>query len=159
VHEQTRLQTYISGALELPLPGRLLESDDVAALARHSSWLSSQARVMFRRFATERLLTLKLPDSLVRLGRDLRPAPGHPLVPKLLEELDHPELGSVFARYARPASPRTAAADWTSLRQRMRFILALFRSRQRNQRLLEPTFDERQVASLARGLVPAGPLT
>ena len=170
VHEQTRLQTYISGALELPLPlpRRTLDADDAAAAARESRWplatresrwLSEQARVMFRRFATERLLTLKLPDSLVRLGRDLSAAPGHPLVPKLLEQFEHPELGAVFAQYGRPTSPGTAAADWTSLRQRMRFILALFRSRQRNQRLLEPTFSAPQVAMLERRSVPAGPLS
>lgn len=193
VHEQTRLQTYIRGALDAPVrtlfagaaqlaitkrvgyrlfgavdsEGLALRSQQRAAMLRSARWASLHAHTMFRRFATDRLLTLKLPDSSVRLGRDLRAAPGHPMFPRVLERIEHPELGSLFARFAprfwhAPAhalAHGTAAEDWASLDQRMRFILELFRSRQQNQRLLEPTFTERQVSAMQGGRVPDGPLT
>lgn len=207
MHEQTRLQTYISGALEAPLrtlirgasshrisqrvgyrlfgspTAQMLEErlHSRAAVVRSAAWASAHAHVMVRRFATDRLLTLKLPDSTLRLGRDVTAAPGHPLIPKLLESIEHPELESLYSKYApqphsvqrlsgeprrkRLSTPapadqaRTAAEDWASLDQRMRFILELFRSRQRNQRLLEPTFSDGQVAALCSGRVPDGPLT
>lgn len=215
MHEQTRLQTYIRGALDAPVR-RLLERDSHApppcALSMHNgSWFSLKAQDVFRRFATERVLTLNLPDSQLRLGHDLRAAPGQPLIPQLLQDIEHPELGQVFSHYApAPELPRpvpkfkqlfaldvpftgvgaargscregalepppraargpervrpgqvargTAAQDWSSLHQRMRFILELFRSRQRNQRLLEPTFSAAQVDVLKRGRIPHGPLT
>jgi hypothetical protein len=185
VHEQTRLQTYIRGALDAPVrtlftgAAQLATTNRVgyrlfgpvasdgpaireqqrrAAMLRSANWASLHAHTLFRRFATDKLLTLKLPDSSVRLGRDLRPAPGHPLFPRVLERIEHPELGSLFARYV-PARARIAAEDWASLEQRMRFILELFRSRQRNQRLLEPTFSELQVTAMKSGSVPPGPLT
>jgi hypothetical protein len=231
LHEQTRLQTYIRGALDAPVR-RLLEGDahalpSCALTTHHSSWFSLKAQNLFRRFATERVLTLSLPDSQLRLGQDLRAAPGHPLTPSLLQDIEHPELGRVLSRYAplaelpRPVrktglltrvgetcgcrrlfaldtpftgidaargtcregsleqppppaariparvlpreqahvAPGTGAQDWASLHQRMRFILELFRSRQRNQRLLEPTFSPAQVDVLKGGRIPHGPLT
>jgi hypothetical protein len=53
----------------------------------------------------------------------------------------------------------TAADDWVSLSQRMRFILELFRSRQQDRRLLEPTFSPSQVSEMLARRIPAGPLT
>jgi hypothetical protein len=230
MHEQTRLQTYICGALDAPVR-RLLTRDGQHAWQVHAlsaasgSWFSRQAENVFRRFATERVLTLSMPDSQLRLGRDLCAAPGQPLIPHLLQDIEHPELDRVLSQYApfterpRPAAklPRpsanrssrrlllsldapfsginwargvcregrleqpqpsaargstltrfhgqpkvargTGARDWASLHQRMRFILQLFRSRQRNQRLLEPTFSAAQVDVLKLGRIPHGPLT
>jgi hypothetical protein len=214
MHEQTRLQTYIRGALEAPVRRLLAAPPASARSSDYATWLSIQARNLFRRFATERVLTLSLPDSQLRLGQDLRAAPGQPLIPTLLQDIEHPELGRVFSHYAassdssRPArtlsllaratdtcncrrlfaldvpftgndAPRatraaasrariencgtvargTGAHDWASLHERMRFIIELFRSRQRNQRLLEPTFSPAQVDVLERGGIPDGPLT
>jgi hypothetical protein len=188
VHEQTRLQTYIRGALDAPIHTLLAAAAQLAitkqvgyrlcgqtgpqslgvrelrraAMIQTVSWAALHAHTMFRRFATDQLLTLRLPDGSVRLGRDLRAAPGHPMFPRLLERIEHPELGSLFARYVPPSASLaggTAAEDWASLDQRMRFILELFRSRQQNQRLLEPTFSALQVSALKEGRVPAGPLS
>jgi hypothetical protein len=162
VHEQTRLQTYIRGALHAPVHAFVPASLGAAPqkLARR------HAQAMLRRIATDQFLSLKLPDSYVRLGRDLRATPGQPLFPRMLEQIDHPELGSLYARYARSSTlppvdiaHGTAAQDWGSLDQRMRFILELFRSRQQNQRLLEPTFTRIQVAVMKQGRIPHGPLT
>ncbi len=164
VHEQTRLQTYIRGALDAPVRAFFVS----AALRLPAPPLARRhAQAIFRRFATDRLLTLKLPDGRVRLGRDLRATPGQPLFPRMLEKIEHPELGSLYNRYALGVRRRgafevahgTAAQDWGSLDQRMRFILELFRSRQQNQRLLEPTFTHMQVQVMRQGMIPQGPLT
>jgi hypothetical protein len=162
VHEQTRLQTYIRGALHAPV--RAFVPPSPRAAARQVACRHAQA--MLRRIATDQFLSLKLPDSHVRLGRDLRATPGQPLFPRMLEQIEHPELGSLYARYARNSTRPpvgiahgTAAQDWGSLDQRMRFILELFRSRQQNQRLLEPTFTCTQVEAMKLGRIPDGPLT
>jgi hypothetical protein len=162
VHEQTRLQTYIRGALHAPV--RVFCAPKLGAASHYIS--GPRAQSMLRRFATEKFLTLKLPDSQVRLGRDLRATPGQPLFPRMLENIEHPELGSLYRRYARNSTlppvqiaHGTAAQDWGSLDQRMRFILELFRSRQQNQRLLEPTFTSVQVEAMKQGRIPHGPLT
>jgi hypothetical protein len=41
----------------------------------------------------------------------------------------------------------------------MRYILDLFRSRQQDQRLLQPTFTAAQVSVMKQGKIPDGPLT
>jgi hypothetical protein len=56
------------------------------------------------------------------------------------------------------ATGDVGATDWTDRTQRMRFIAALFRSRQCDASLLQRPFDEAQTASILDGAVPAGPL-
>jgi hypothetical protein len=205
LHEQTRLQTYIAGALDAPIGNTLIDTthdalaeclgDDLLGtrgyvlVDRLLAPLTARVQDIFHHFATECMMTLKLPDGTIRLGRDLPASPGEPLFPKLLETLVDPDLAALFARYnalaqrsdplwalrriedsasqlllgalglERETAVGTRADDWVSLDQRMRFILELFRSRQQNQRLLAPTFSAAQVAQLKQGQIPSGPLT
>jgi hypothetical protein len=204
LHEQTRLQTYIAGALDAPLDNVLINTthdalaerfgDDVlgsrgyAVVDRLLSPITDHVQGVFHRFATELMMTLKLPDGTVRLGRDLPACPGQPLFPQALVQIQDPTLAALLAQYDALAERGqeldalrqiedsaerllaklgldqsiaigTGAEDWVSLNQRMRFILELFRSRQQDVRLLEPTFTAEQVAEMLAGRIPAGPLT
>jgi hypothetical protein len=134
------------------------------------------------------MMTLKLPDQTLHLGRDLPAPPGQPLFPKVLQTISDPELGMLLAQYdslAERSEERdalraieeaaevlmgklgfgesfalgTGADDWVQLSQRMRYILELFRSRQQDHALLQPTFEPEQVAAMKAGRIPDGPLT
>ena len=204
LHEQTRLQTYIAGALDAPIGNMLINATHDALAERIGSDilgargyavvdrllapLTDHLQRVFHRFATELMMTLKLPDGTVHLGRDLPAAPGQPLFPKILETLQDPGLRMMFEHYSalaergeerdalraleeaaeelmgalgldRHYALGTGADDWVSLNQRMRYIMELFRSRQQNQRLLEPTFTPVQVTAMKQGRIPDGPLT
>jgi hypothetical protein len=204
LHEQTRLQTYIARALDAPIGSMLVNAthdalaerigNDVlgprgyALVDRLLSPITDHVQDVFHRFATELMMTLKLPDGTVRLGRDLPAAPGQPLFPEQLRTIENAELGMMLAQYDalaerseehdalrqledtaeqllgklgidRHIAIGTGADDWVLLSQRMRYILELFRSRQQNQRLLQPIFTPAQVAALTERRIPDGPLT
>jgi hypothetical protein len=204
LHEQTRLQTYIAGSLDAPLDNALVSAthdslaerfgDEVfgphgySVVDRVLSPVTSHLQETFHRFATELLMTLKLPNGTVRLGHDLPAVPGQPLFPAPLVDIQEPSLAALLARFNalaersqevdalrqltetaetllaklgidRGIAIGTGAEDWVSLSQRMRFILELFRSRQQDRCLLWPTFTGAQVAVLLAGKIPDGPLT
>lgn len=204
VHEQTRLQTYIMGALNAPIAEALVNATHDALAERIGnevlgprgralvdrllSPLTDHVERVFRRIATELLMTLKLPGETLRLGRDV-PAPrGQPIFPKVLQTITDPELHIMLAQYsalAELSEERDAlrtieeaaeallgklglgerfalgsgADDWGQLSQRMRYIMEMFRSRQQDQRLLQATFMPDQVAAMKQGRIPNGPLT
>ena len=56
-----------------------------------------------------------------------------------------------------PNAIGTGATDWTSLLQRMHYILVLFRSRQLESILLSEAFSLAQQSDLAAGRLPAAP--
>ncbi|MEY4578361.1 MAG: hypothetical protein RL701_3064 [Pseudomonadota bacterium] len=204
LHEQTRLQTYIAGALAAPIKEVLVDTthsalaerfgNDIlgsrgyAVVDRLLAPISDHVQTTFRRFATELMMTLKLPDGTLRLGRDLPAAPGQPLFPPALVHIQDPALSGLLEQYralAERSEERdvlrhleesaealltqlgldshialgTGADDWTALSQRMRYIMELFRSRQQNQLLLQPTFTTAQVIEMLAGRIPNGPLT
>jgi hypothetical protein len=204
LHEQTRLQTYIAGSLDAPIDNVLVSAthdalaerigDDVLGsrgyviVDRLLAPITEHVQAVFHRFATELMMTLKLPNGTVRLGHDLPAVPGQPLFPQALVHIQDPPLETMLAQYNalaergeelnalrdleesaekllaklgidRSIAIGTGADDWVSLSQRMRFILELFRSRQQDQRLLEATFTSSQVSGMLAGRVPEGPLT
>ncbi|HET6339783.1 MAG TPA: hypothetical protein VFG30_41515 [Polyangiales bacterium] len=204
LHEQTRLQTYIAGSLNAPvgdtlvnathdalaerLGNELLGPRGYALVDRLLSPLTDHVERVFHRFATELMMTLKLPGETLHLGSDLPAPAGRPLFPKVLQTIADAELGMMLAQYnalAERSEDRdalraieeaaevlmgklgfdekfalgTGADDWVQLSQRMRYILELFRSRQQLQSLLQPTFTAAQVATMKQGKIPDGPLT
>ncbi len=52
----------------------------------------------------------------------------------------------------------SAAKDWASYADRMRYIGVLFRSRQQHRLLWQAPFTDAQIAELTNGRVPEGPL-
>ena len=176
LHEQTRLQPEIKAAMEAgtataeDLSARAL----IALFPGSPQWSGVRrkpaARVMnrpacnFSRFAsdltrqvvTDHLMTLALPRSRVlALGRHLDApfaeelrSPGNPDLVELLERFEP----------SPPAPDDCGARDWSDLRQRMHFIIHLFRSHHADATLLESPFTSEQARSFQAGAIPEGEL-
>ena len=52
----------------------------------------------------------------------------------------------------------SGARDWASLKDRMNYIVNLFRSRQQRSPMLLPPFTDDQIKSMETGRIPAPPL-
>jgi hypothetical protein len=97
------------------------------------------------------------PRGTLSLGRDLPSPPGAALYPTVLDPIVMPGAAEFLLQYGadQPGTPGTAAVDWATLSDRMRFILDLFRSRQCDRSLLgEPFTSDQRVAILAGQVVP-----
>jgi hypothetical protein len=109
-------------------------------------------QTLWQRLVTHELMTLRLPDTELVLGRDL-PAPrGQPLYPLLLDPVGDPAAVELLTEYGAtdPLNHGEGAGDWTQLSQRMRYILELFRSRQRDAPLMREPLNaaERKLAGV-----------
>jgi hypothetical protein len=170
LHEQTRLQPNIAGAIEGPL--QLLRE----RLARHlrlgwwfwwrrprerqSTELLAAVHQIWREEVTWSLMDLPLPGEALNLGRDLPTRPGQAMFPPLLRELENDELIRLLRQYDRTwdTTDQTGARDWTSLGDRMHYIADLFRARQQEPSLFQLPFSVEQCQTIARGEVPLGEL-
>jgi hypothetical protein len=171
LHEQIRLQPFISGAIDAPIRDALYEmleesgeglprglGKEMHAIAsRLLHPVADAAERLWQGFSTRELMTLSLPDRTLVLGEDL-PAPrGQPLYPALLDPIGDPETAEFLIQYDAdtPGSRDTSASDWARLSDRMRYILDLFHSRQCDASLTrEPFTDEQRTAILAGQPVP-----
>jgi hypothetical protein len=203
MHEQTRLDPYLAGSLDASITDIVSNQWKTAVLdevAEHAARGRVEARLTailadlapkltkaFQDVATRTMMSLQLPGQLVHMGHDLRAPLGSPLYPKVVADLQHPELRGVFEQFSclmtdvaqgqgiaarfrelceeveedleGPVAFGTAASDWTIYPQRMRFILPLFRSRHQTLDLLGAPFTDEQIRSIREGVVPAGPLS
>jgi hypothetical protein len=156
LHEQIRLQPFIAGGIDAPISDAVADvlghagedlprpvAREVHALLSHAIHpIAELVEAEWRRIATRELMTLELPDATLVLGRDL-PAPhGEPLYPELLDPVSYAPAVELLAAYGAtdPLHHGRGAHDWTLLSERMRYILELFRSRQRDARLLDEPF-------------------
>jgi hypothetical protein len=119
LHEQTRLDPYIRGALGAPV-GELVHNprndalaqrlkrktvgEEVEALLReavggHARRLAEELAEAVREISTFHLMTLRGPDGVLALGDDLPAPAGRGLYPATLDPLEHPELVATLARY------------------------------------------------------------
>src|SRR5262249_36292411 len=114
LHEQTRLQTYITGGLDAPIAGTLLAGahkhvDRSAPDDRRGhlhtaidALLPALARLLehaSHALPTDLLTTLTLPDGVLHLGDPIPQDGDSPLLPPLLATIDDPELAAVLDRY------------------------------------------------------------
>ncbi len=170
LHEQTRLQAYIAGALDAPFDERSYER----LLAAEPDWLERYVRPAFRellgvlrrefqdeweRLATRYLMTLTLPGGqILNLSQDV-PVGASPF-PPVLNPLEYAELVRLISTYDPylDSLKGSGARNWTSIENRMAFIADLFRSRQQDSSLFSEPFSDEQLAALAAGRVPNGPL-
>ncbi|HET9934477.1 MAG TPA: hypothetical protein VFQ35_27425 [Polyangiaceae bacterium] len=170
LHEQTRLQPYIAGALDAPFE----ESSYEALLAAEPDWIERVVRPIFRqvlklfrkefeddweRLATRYLMTLTLPGGQVlNLSQDV-PIGTRPF-PQVLNPLEYAELKRLVSTYDPnlDSLKGSGARNWTEIGNRMAFISDLFRSRQQDTSLFEQPFTKEQLAALIEGKVPPGPL-
>ena len=149
-HEQTRVQPDIEEALGAPLRGRLGDELTLALRRRVSGLpgfirrpllgvaramepaLLNSAALTIKQGATRHMMRYATPQEDVPLGHDLAPRAGVALYPPHLQKLDDPELCALLAELGSTDGDTSGrgASDWADFRQRMGFIVALFRSRQ-----------------------------
>lgn len=174
------LSRRIRKALARKLPPEA-HSRAQAVLDRVLGPIADELSESFRELSTELLMTTELPTETLNLGCDL-PAPvGRGLYPASLARIEDGELATLWREYGPPEKPASriglvaesllaglrlhrptvrgsGADDWARLRDRMRFILAYFRSRQEEPSLLEPPFDAEQTRAILAGELPSGKL-
>lgn len=134
LHEHQRLEPYIDASVPWP----------------------------FRRFVTKRLLSFSVGAEAMRVSVDV-PVTGPSPFPDTLATIEDPELNRLLiGPHGWDRTPDTtsgsAAADWTSLSDRMNFIVDLFRSRQADPNLFAPPYSSSQRAMILAGRRPDGPL-
>lgn len=180
LHEQTRLQPQITAAVGAPI----LTVEDLGARVLHVlipssshwahiaqdplgaviGWLAGRVRrEAFRvtqEVVTDSLMMLSLPANAtsaytsLALGRDLdMPVPSslrgpHGFLDDFVKEYDP----------CAPDGTRCGAKDWCDLRQRMHYIVHLFRAHADTPALFAAPFTQEQVANFQAGIVPTGDL-
>jgi hypothetical protein len=166
LHEQTRLQDDIEGAMNAPVAemitdgiGRLL----AIRLAFRFLWPLGVTRERVRAaiqedwqcLATRLSMRLSLPGGRVLpLGGDHIPWPNQ--IPELLRQLSNADLIALLMRFDDDLTKLRAqgARNWSRLHDRMGFICELFRAEQQSVDLFGPPFSQSAQAEIARGVVP-----
>ena len=163
LHEQTRLQPEIRGAMDAALldvadtrrrildrlvdvigagPLRRVHTEGRLLLNAVADEIGEHLRLVARAVITDHLMSIALPHvRTLRLGSDA--VTGYP---DALSTLTNPDLLSLLHEYdATPDAPSgSAAVDWSVLSQRLHFIADLFRGYQEDPSLFEPPFDSAQ---------------
>ncbi len=170
-HEQQRLQPAIQDALNAPISDTLKEIIERDLLAHISS---SEVRLVLRHLdddvcakldeawdiaLTEAIMQLVTAVETFDLRRDVPPIDGVLFPPALIDLTGTPaeKVVSAWDRTGGTGKP-SGAGDWCELKDRMNFIVNLFRSRQRDAALFDPPFSPEQLAVMAEGHIPAPPL-
>ena len=111
LHEQTRLQTYIAGSLNAPIADTVLRHahDHVdrhiheskkstlhTFLERILPSIGKTVEKAWQDFSTIAFMTLQLPDGAMHLARLMPADPGGPLIPPVLQRIEHPELRNML---------------------------------------------------------------
>jgi hypothetical protein len=156
LHEQTRLQPHIEGAMNAPVREGLL---DVLASGRPAAAGGESIMRAWRHLATRAVMHYRLPYGALPVSGDLPRLPTRRTYPDVLADLDHPELETVVHRYGTQSGPRLfKSRDWANLDQRMQFIFELFRTRQKSLELFDPPFLYQQRLAIATDQLPNGAL-
>ena len=175
LHEQTRLQPQIIAAVDAPLTTaadlgarvlevlfprshrwpKLVRQPTAAAVGWLAMTVRREAAEITRGVVTESMMVLALPNTVLALGRNLA-AP----IPAVFNGTLHPALNSFMKEYdpCGPGSDDCGAKDWCDLRQRMHYILHLFRAYAQDRSLFARPFTSAQVAHFRAGDVPEGDL-
>jgi hypothetical protein len=170
-HEQRRLQPAISGALNAAISDtlkKLIEDDFVRHLPiasiRHEldGLMDDLCEVLDEAWdtaLTESIMQLVTASETFDLRCDVPPLPDG-MFPSGLRELAGTDAEKALAQWDKTAGSGTpsGAHDWAELEERMNFIVNLFRSRQKDDSLFDPPFTAAQLAELAQGQLPPGPL-
>ena len=174
LHEQQRLQPAIVTALDAglvdlgqdlcsligpagsqrhPHPHDVAQ-DVVSAVRAH---VAPHLDRLWQEVATALLMTLRVPGEILHLDRDVPPPPGLPLFPADLADPRLPVLVDLLREWdtTHGTGRGSAAHDWADLRERMGYIVTLFRSRQQCRSLTTVPFTAAQLRAMSAGEVPA----
>jgi hypothetical protein len=117
---------------------------------------------VFRRLITARMLRFYIGGDALHVHDDVPPERDQ-VFPETLRELENSELiaflqGMEAWDRTPNALESSRANDWSNLKDRMNFIVDLFRSRHLSPAVFARPFTDRQEAELMAGRVPKGPL-
>lgn len=147
--EQTLVQPYIERSMNAPvedilfgfidehrhLQGLLAPLVPAAALRELLAPLVRLLELVMRELSTDAMMQLTVPGKTFYLGEDVPPlAPGKPF-PDALAHVASPDLDELLMLLHAQRLEGSAARDWASFDQRMRYIGTLFRSRQQDRSL------------------------
>ncbi len=166
LHEQTRLQPYIAQALAVPfdvfvgerLVGKAGKAASLGQRVRQQT--ADRSRQLVTRAVTNLLMSITLPSRELKLGQTIIAPTGVMTFPENLYPINDPRCLALVEQFqtGHDTLSGSAAEDWTSLKDRMSFVVDFFRSHQEYKRLFDPPFQENQVQAIESGLLPAGPL-
>jgi hypothetical protein len=130
-HEHIRLEPYIRGSMP---------------------WI-------VRRCVTKRLLQYDIGPVRLAVAHDVPPIGGVPF-PESLRCLKNQKLltGLIGCDVSDGPAIGTGARDWTKINERMRYIVHLFRALHVDAAVFRAPYDAAQLAAVAAGIRPAGPL-
>ncbi len=169
LHEQQRLQGPIASALDAPVKEGLLKLrywwlTRLLLKVPVLGWLLQQFDRAFcsllpevERLAevlgTKLMMSIKLHTMTLPLSEDVPPNPDGTMFPPDLEPVVLPQLAELIERWGGSMSTgaNSGARNWKKLEDRMRFIFALFRSRQETPGLLAQPFTEQERKLLLSG--------
>ena len=127
--------------------------------------LLTEAENIWREEATRHMMTLKLANEVLDLGSHLSAMNGINLYPRDLAKLKNPDVVVFMSEHYTPWDPEhqdllppPGSTDWADLKQRMDYIIGLFRSRQQDENMYEPPFTTEQITEIRAGNVPTSPL-
>lgn len=165
LHEQTRLQPHIEAAMSAPIHSiftRRLKALLPRVVGGLLAWiirfftrkLLREVTRDWQEIATRHAMNLSLPGGNgIPLSGDVPDPPGG--IPPELKSIELPELRELFVRFHvnLESNAGSAAQNWARLDERMRFIVALFRSRQQDTSLFGPPLSDAEWAGSQRQLV------
>ena len=169
-HEQQRLQPAIRSALDAAISDtleRVIDDDVVGhiptpearrALDEVTGQVCQLLDAAWDTALTESIMQLVTASETLDLRRDVPPLPDG-MFPPALRDLPA-AAAAVVAEWDKTGGTGapSGARDWARLEERMNYIVNLFRSRQRDPSLFTPPFSDAQLAVLATGSLPQGPL-
>jgi hypothetical protein len=160
LHEQTRLQPQIEQAMAVPLE---LFSDDAKASQQDGNTKKKVSPLMSGVIAkafTQMMMLITLPNRDLKLGETVIAPTGFVSFPMDLLEIENPRCLELVRMFETSQDTLTGsgADNWSSLRDRMSFVVDFFRSHQQYKRMWEPPFSEEQADVIEAGHFPAGPL-
>lgn len=164
LHEQTRLQENIQGALEAPIDQLLLDRLAPAAevplvgrfVAISLNLFNAHVKRDWDKILTRYAMNLSLPNGQEISLHDDVPSRAR-VFPEDLMQLDDTDLRELLARFDPHLDTLilSGANNWADLNDRMGFIVDLFRSRQQDLTLFGPPFKPPQLTLIERGIVPS----
>jgi hypothetical protein len=170
-HEQERLQPYITQALDAAIKDTFVEMVDRVIIdhvptagARHilDTAVAEVGAVIERVWQTGLTIMMMRLDTATEKLDLHHDVPGLPdgLFPSTLTNLDGSPAAGPYGEWdtTEGKGTPTGAEDWAELKERMNYIVTLFRSRQRQAALFNPPFTDAQLDVLAQGTLPPGPL-
>ena len=164
LHEQIRLQPYIEQSLAVPadviFDRRQAGKPDEPYNPVNRAPRAGLARKISTYATTQMLMTISLPNRQLKLSENVIAPTGVVRYPEELLSIEDPRCRELVRAYEARMDTLSgsAAGNWSSLLDRMSFIVDLFRSYQQSKRLFEPPFLESQAQLIQAGQMPPGPL-